>query len=112
MDLNKAAYDILKKMGYEDIEFVFERKRHNFPHAIYAYSPKEVQDIIVVEGNEPSLARFGLAMLIIHEISHFEYRRKYKSSPYEDFTEEFKKIERELIEKLWIICSEEHENEK
>jgi hypothetical protein len=111
MDFNKFVTELLKELGYEDFEFVFEKKRHQFPHAIYAYSPKEAQDIIKVEGNNPSLIRYGLAMLVIHELAHFIYRRNNESHPDEDYTEEFKEIERDLIEEFWAICLEEHEND-
>ena len=112
MDVNKVANEILEELGYNYIDFIFKKERHRFPHAIYAYSEKEATDIIMIEGNNPSLARFGLAMLIVHELSHFEYRRKNDPHIDEDYTKEFKEIERKLIEKFWEICLKEHENEK
>ena len=107
MDINNEARKILKKLGYEDIEFEIKKARHYFPYGASATDKKGVRFIQFI-GNEPSLARLGLALFITHELSHHIYRKKNKPHPNEDFQPEFRKIEREMIEKVWEFCREEH----
>jgi hypothetical protein len=62
--------------------------------------------VLELRGNEPSLIRLGLAYLIAHEISHVEYREDNPISDDEDYTDEFKEIERHNIERIWGIFLE------
>jgi hypothetical protein len=111
MDINNEARKILKKLGYEDIEFEVKKARHYFPYGASATDKEGIRFIQFI-GNEPSLTRLGLAHFIAHELAHFRYRELNEPHPEEDFQPEFRKLEREMIEKIWALCDEEHKNSK
>lgn len=90
----------------DDYEIKLKNKRCQLPTA-YAYPN---QNLIVIEGNIPSLVRYALADLIFHEISEIEF---YESCPdytgdshhHPDFAMREIKYKGRIIEKI----EEEHE---
>jgi hypothetical protein len=114
VNILKEAKKILNELGYNDIKIMIKNERLRFASANYAKkgigptTGKEHPDIIKIFGNEPSLIRLGIAYLLVHELSHHNYRLDNKSHPDEDHFTEFKEIEWDLREQLFeIVLSED-----
>jgi hypothetical protein len=106
MNLKGWGEELLSKMTNDEVTLLFIKKRFYMPDGGY----RKPKDRIEIWGNGPSLARYGLAHLIGHELSHREHAKRYDGDSGDDSSETFKEIEREFIEKIWEICLEEHEN--
>lgn len=106
MNIKGWIDEILNKLIEEDITVEFYKERYYLPDASYSEKHKKV----AIHGNGPSLARLGIAHLLGHELAHHKHVELYGNTG-DDFSPEFKEIEREMIEKIWEICLEEHEPE-
>lgn len=105
MNLKQWIDDILKKLGAdEEVKAELINERHYLPDAVYSGTLKE----ILMYGNPPSFARLGIAYLLSHELAHHEHM-KLHGNPGDDSDEEFRRIERLMLDKLWDICLEVHD---
>lgn len=109
MNIRGWMDDLLLELADEgdEINLLFFKERCYLPEAEY----KHQRDRIGVRGNGPSLARLGLAYLIAHELGHRKHAKLYDGDTGDDYSDQFLKIEREYIEKVWDMCLMEHEEE-
>lgn len=98
----------------DEFRFLLKNKRCHLPTA-ELYPDREVESkpgsrLLVIQGNKPSLVRYGLIMLILHEKAHYEFIKKYNDYSVDHHTDErFLKIERDLMARVDELIFEEHD---
>ena len=107
MNIRGWIDDITAELCEDEIDIDFFNQRLYLPDAQYSHTKQAMS----IYGNAPSLVRFGLAHLIGHELAHHEHAKRYDGDSGDDFSPEFREIEREIIEKIWALCLNEHEPE-
>lgn len=97
---------VLKLLELEDMDVSVDRQRCTFPTAVYYPASKRT----VIHANKPSLIRFALAHLILHEKAHDIYIASVEEEA-EDHHEDpyFWEIFNELSIKLEDLIIAEHE---
>jgi len=108
-DYLKSQLDqVLKDIKLEDFEISIENKRCKYPTAnIY---PNMNPPLIVIEANKPSLIRYALADLLLHEVTHFHFMKDdpdYNGDQHE--SEEFQFLERVYKDSLIRLIEMEHD---
>jgi hypothetical protein len=105
----KAHLDqILQDLKLEDFEIQINNKRCKYPTAnIY---PNMKPPLISIQGNKPSLIRYALADLLLHEVTHYHFLEKkpdYNGDHHED--SDFQILERFYKDQLIRLIAEEHD---
>jgi Zn-dependent peptidase ImmA (M78 family) len=107
MNLKGWMDEILEKLsGTKEILTEIKREPHYLPYAGYIKGKKN--ELIRINCNPPSLVRYGLAHLLAHELAHRKHLELYDTYG-DDFSEVFRDLEWEYIQKIWEICNDEHE---
>jgi hypothetical protein len=96
----------------EDIDVVFRKMRVPLPTAYYSPCSGRV----TIAGNLPSLVRYALAVLILHEVSHRDYLQECEDSgetPCDDHHEDmlFNVIEEHYLYELDELVARVHDAE-
>ncbi len=107
MNIRGWIDDMLNHLSDDEFDIDFFNERLYLPDAQYSYTKRALS----IYGNPPSLVRYGLAHLIGHELAHHEHAKRFDGDTGDDFSPEFQAIEREMIEKIWELCMQEHEPE-
>lgn len=99
---------IAEDLDLSGFEIQIKNKRCKYPTAnIY---PNMEPPLIVVEANKPSLIRYALANLLLHEQAHHKFHKKYyKYNGDHHSAREFQRIERELFQQVDRLIVEEHD---
>lgn len=108
LEMLKKKFDFL-----DDFKIVIDNRRCDFPTAlIYPYKKVESEPgktLLVVNANKPSLVRYGLIDLLVHEIAHCYFMKEcpeFSGDVHENLR--FQEIERELKEKVNKEIIKEH----
>jgi hypothetical protein len=104
----KAHLEQLKKLVDipDDYKITFQHKRCNLPSACIYLSRKE----IVIIGNKPSLIRYAIFELLMHEIAEETFNKlfpKFEGNSHDD--PEFRIIEGDLRDIITDYIAQEHE---
>lgn len=123
---------LLKFFGYDPSEFRIEhypKKRLTFATAslkmmidpdplgrgVIRYINREKKPYLIVWGGQTSIARYGLAVLIAHELSHYrlitEHPEYYLMDIDQHKLPEFKRYEEEYLKMIEEVVRREVENE-
>lgn len=99
---------VLQDVPLDDFEIQIRNVRCKYPTAeLY---PNMSPPLIVITGNKPSLIRYALANLLLHEQAHHKFHKKYyKYKGDHHSAREFQRIERELLGQLDRLIVEEHD---
>lgn len=99
---------VLQDVPLDDFEIQIRNVRCKYPTAeLY---PNMSPPLIVITGNKPSLIRYALANLLLHEQAHHKFHKKYyKYKGDHHSAREFQRIERELLGQLDGLIVEEHD---
>ncbi len=99
---------VLQDVPLDDFEIQIRNVRCKYPTAnIY---PNMKPPLIVIEGNKPSLIRYALADLLLHEVTHYHFLEKkpdYNGDHHED--RDFQILERVYKDQLIRLIVEEHD---
>ena len=99
---------VLQDVPLDDFEIQIRNVRCKYPTAeLY---PNMSPPLIVITGNKPSLIRYALANVLLHEQAHHKFHKKYyKYKGDHHSAREFQRIERELLGQLDGLIVEEHD---
>lgn len=99
---------ILNQINFSDFKIKIINKKCFFPTAnIY---PNMEPPLIVVEANKPSLIRYALANLLLHERAHYVFHQNYPNFKGNHHNNKmFQRIERELQQEVDKLIFEEHD---
>jgi hypothetical protein len=99
---------VLQDVPLDDFEIQIRNVRCKYPTAeLY---PNMSPPLIVITGNKPSLIRYALANLLLHEQAHHKFHKKYyKYKGDHHSAREFQRIERELLGQLDGLIVVEHD---
>ena len=94
---------------FDDYEIIITNTRCTLPAAYLAHRSIRDKKPIEIEANKPSLIRYALVDLIMHEIAHARFYEKYPDFEGEEHENpEFIKIENELRREIEKKIAEEH----
>lgn len=105
-DLNLRGWmdDLLSKLCDDpEVQLTFIKKRVRLPYAVVGRG-KDIH----LYGNGPSLARLGIAHLLGHELAHLKHLELFGVMG-DDDSPLFQKLEHDLINRIWELCLQEHE---
>lgn len=94
---------------FDDYDIIITNTRCTLPAAYFGYNSRQDKKPIEIEANKPSLIRYALIDLIMHEIAHAKFYEKYPDFEGEEHDNpEFIKIENELRREVEKKIAEEH----
>jgi len=98
---------VLELLNIEDTDIIVDNQRCTFPTASVYPNQK---GRIVITGNAPSLIRFAIASLIIHEKAHLEFMKDHPNYEGDQHLHpDFKRIENHFLQRLDKKILEEHD---
>ena len=103
---------VLKDVDFSDYEIQIRKVRCRYP-TCYVY-PNQKPPLIVIEGNIPSLTRYALLDLLLHEKSHLDYINYCESKNVCECTDHHSSVTFRMIEEgnrdvLTALIDEEHD---
>lgn len=103
---------VIEDVDFHDFEIQIINKRVKYPTA-YVY-PNQEPPLIVIEANKPSLIRYALLDLLLHEKSHLDYVNYCESKGVQENVDHHSSVTFRMIEEdnkahIERLISEEHD---
>lgn len=98
---------ILQSLGWENLNIKIDNRRCTLPTA---YTYPNMDELILITANKPSLIRYALAHLIAHEKAEIEYYKQHPGFDGDTHQEPlFLELESMYLDEINELIYKEHE---